>query len=694
AHEMAVTARGLAKAAEILAGEFTLVATNVPYLGIRKQAEELIAYCERVHPSARHDLATVFVERCVGFACGSGTVAVVTPQNWLSIQSYKTFREELLASQTWGIAAPLGTGAFETISGEVVNVGLFIISRDKPTSDHYFAAADARIADSPRDKANTLSCAELLAVKQLDQFKNPDTRVIFEASSYEKKLSDFAQCLAGIQNGDSPTYLRGFWELPHAGKRWAFQQTAVTSRNLFGGMDTLIDYDMDEGHLRADAEWRREALHDSDQRGKPFWGKRGVLVSRMGSLPCTLYLGNPYDQASGVIVPHEVNHLAAIWAFCSSEEYNKQVRKLDRKVNVTSATLAKVPFDLAHWRKVAAEKYPHGLPKPFSSDPTQWLFNGHPAGADQPLHVAVARLLGSQWPRQTGSSFPDCPALGPDGLETLADDDGIVCLDALQGELSAAERLRAVLATAYGSDWSPAKQAELLGQVGAASLDQWLREKFFEQHCALFRNRPFVWHIWDGMKNGFHALVNYHRLAAPNGEGRRTLEKLIYSYLGDWIKQQRDDQKNGFEGADARVAAAEHLKKQLELILHGEPPYDIFVRWKPLHEQPIGWAPDVNDGVRLNIRPFMTATPLNSRSKTACLLRATPKIKWEKDRGKEPSREKQDFPWFWSWDQSLNADFTGGQKFDGNRWNDLHFSNSFKHAARERKAVLDKAQRR
>jgi hypothetical protein len=33
AHEIAVTAHGLAKAAEILAGKFTLVATNVPYLG-------------------------------------------------------------------------------------------------------------------------------------------------------------------------------------------------------------------------------------------------------------------------------------------------------------------------------------------------------------------------------------------------------------------------------------------------------------------------------------------------------------------------------------------------------------------------------------------------------------------------------------------------------------------------------------
>jgi hypothetical protein len=68
--------------------------------------------------------------------------------------------------------------------------------------------------------------------------------------------------------------------------------------------------------------------------------------------------------------------------------------------------MVKIPFDLARWQKVAAEKYPHGLPKPFSSDATQWLFNGHPKGSDQPLHVAVARLLGYKWPRQTGRARP------------------------------------------------------------------------------------------------------------------------------------------------------------------------------------------------------------------------------------------------------------------------------------------------
>ena len=45
-----------------------------------------------------------------------------------------------------------------------------------------------------------------------------------------------------------------------------------------------------------------------------------------------------------------------------------------------------------------------------------------------------------------------------------------------------------------------------------------------------------------------------------------------------------------------------------------------------LREQPIGWDPDLNDGVRLNIRPFINAG----------VLRSTVNVHWKKDRGKNP----------------------------------------------------------
>jgi len=396
-------------------------------------------------------------------------------------------------------------------------------------------------------------------------------------------------------------------------------------------------------------------MHES---GNLAWGKRGVAINQMNNLRASLFFGEKFDGNVNVVFPSNEKFLSALWAFCSSPQYEKEVRRLDQKLAVTNATLIKVPFDLAHWQQVASEKYPDGLPKPFSSDPTQWLFNGHPAGADQPLHVAVARLLGYQWPRQTGSSFPDCPALGSDGLETLADDDGIVPISPAKGEGPAAERLRELLARAYGKDWNATRQEALLAQVdyAGASLEDWLRNGFFEQHCALFHHRPFIWHVWDGLKNGFSALVNYHKLTHAK------LEKLTYAYLGDWIRRQQAAVEAEEPGSDAKLQAAKELQSALKLILEGEPPHDIFVRWKPLSQQAIGWHPDLNDGVRMNIRPFATAD----------ILRKRVKVKWEKDRGKEPQRDKRDFPWFWQ-----------GSTFTGDRINDVLLTKEQKEKGRK-----------
>ena len=97
----------------------------------------------------------------------------------------------------------------------------------------------------------------------------------------------------------------------------------------------------------------------------------------------------------------------------------------------------------------------------------------------------------------------------------------------------------------------------------------------------------------------------------------------------------------------------------------------------------------MNDGVRINIRPFMIAThctPPRTVARNTCILRQAPNVKWSKDRGKEPEREKVDYPWFWGRvcdDPAHKVDFLGGAAFDGNRWNDLHYTRACKEAARE-----------
>ena len=662
AHEMAVTARGLAKAAEILAGQFTLVSTNVPYLGTKKQDDVLKVYCELIHPDAKTDLATCFVERCSDFCVQGTSSTLVTPHNWLFLGTYKALRQRLLSDMELNAVVRLGPRAFETIGGEVVNVALLVLTNDRPAQSHLFVGLDVSGQCDASSKARALREEGPISVTQQDQSKNPDSRVTLESPNATALLSEVASDHQGLSTGDNPQFRRSFWEVPRLGDLWEAEQSSVVSHNHYAGRSGIV-------------MWSTLARFSSfcrPHRGNEAWGRFGVAIAQMGKLPATLYNGQKFDTNTAVLVPSDRSVLPALWSFCSSPEFCGAVRTIDQAIKVTNTSFGKVPFDLAHWQQVAADKHPHGLPKPFSSDPTQWLFNGRPASADQPLHVAVARLLGYQWLRQTGSSFPDCPGLGPDGLEKLADDDGIVCVPAVRGERPAYERVLQVLQAAWGDDWNDGIVAKLLSDAGSANLDDWLRDGFVEQHCKLFHHRPFIWHIWDGRKrDGFHALISYHKLAEGDGKGRRLLESLTYSYLGDWISRQQDGVKRGDAGAEDRLAAALELQKRLVAILEGEPPFDLFVRWKPIENQPIGWEPDINDGVRLNIRPFM-AQDIAGGKKGAGILRAKPNIHWKKDRGKEPVREQAQYPWFWE-----------NGKFTGERVNDVHFTLAEKRAARE-----------
>jgi hypothetical protein len=679
AHELAVTAQGVAKAAEILARQFTLVATNVPF----KEAKQLVAplqeHIETHFKDGRINLATAFLLRIRQFLKVGATAAVVTPHEWLFLKTYKPIRESMLTGTTWRFLADIGEHGFESPQAAGAFTALISFTNAIPDEDNEYAGWDVTKLKTPKDKARGLLELPPLFVRQADQLKNPDARIGLSAASDLPLLSKYAGSYVGLQNGDTPRFVFYFWEIPALDSIWSCFELPCDSPKPFGGREGIARWEKGAGVL-ASAPYARV-------QGTEAWGKQGVAIRQTRTLPATRYTGDLYDQSSAAIIPHNPAHLPAIWAYCSSPQFHDDVRKIDKKKNVTNATLVKVPFDLAHWQKVAADKYPHGLPKPASSDPTQWLFNGHPKSSDHPLHVAVARLVGYRWPRQTGSSFHESPAIGPDGLEKHADNDGLACFSQVRNEAPAATRLRALLADAYGAEWSHEMERKLIAATGskADSLDDWLLNDFFAQHCEIFENRPFIWHLWDGLKDGFNVLVNLHKLAGPKGEGHRTLEGLTYAYLGDWIRRQRDAVKREEAGADDRLVAALELEGELKKILAGEPPYDLFVRWKPLRLQPIGWEPDINDGVRVNIRPFMLATL--SRGRTGCgLLRSKPgsNLNWGKDRGSEPEGSKDDYPWFWSWDGEAE-DFRAGGQFDGMRWNECHFTTAFKQAARARK---------
>lgn len=665
--EIGVAARGLSKAAALLGETYHLIATNVPYLARGRQAERLKSFCESHYTKAKNDLATVFLERCLEYCKTGGTISLVLPQNWLFLTSYKKLREKVLKKETWNILARLGPGAFDTISGEVVKAILIGITHKQPRPDQLVYNIDVSEVQTPELKASALLLTKFQTILQKEQLNNPDARVMFGETTKARLLSTHSTALQGVASGDYSRFGCCYWEvLKIDGQLWRLQQSTVEETTFYGGREHILYWENGEGAI----------CHSSAARvqGLEGWGKLGIAAAQMSDLPVTLFTGECFDNNTAGMIPNDPVSLLAIWCFCSSPEYSIAVKQIDQALKVTNATLVKVPFDLVYWQKVAIELYPNGLPKPFSDDPTQWIFHGHPCGSvvwdeekkwtalgplrieSSVLQVAVALLLDYRWPAETDESMElasEARDLAEQCKELYqyANGDGIVCIPSVRGEKPAAERLVSLLAVAYGDAWSSSTLSDLLASAECAgkTLEVWLRDKFFEQHFKLFHHRPFIWQIWDGQRDGFSALVNYHRLT------RQNLEKLVYTYLGDWINRQEDAVKQAIEGAQVRLLVAQKLKSDLEKILEGEKPYDIFVRWKPLHEQPIGWEPDLNDGVRLNIRPFMTAG----------VLRKNPNIKWNKDRGKDV----ESAPWY--------------HLFKGDRINDYHLSLVEKHAAHQ-----------
>lgn len=685
--EIGVIARGIARAAQIMASTYQLICTNVPYLGRKGHVDELKNFADRFFSSASGDLATLMLERIFQYTSGDGNCFIVLPQNWWVGRSYIQYRKSIVEKRKLILAVTLGEEAWDTFGNRGPNTVLLGVSSSYPPKPHRFPAID--LASKPNkpiitrpeknvglQRENDNELGKVFLVSQDDQLNNPDTRISLHplSSTTTMLLSQYVVSGEGCSTGDADRFLKFHWEVIWDDS-WIGYLTPSGKSTPWGGRELLMLWEGGHGELSSSPQ--------AGIKNTELWKRKGILVGRVRGISTTLFDGGAYSKGAVLICPKDDRDLPKIYSFLKSKEYENQVRALDPRVSASTSVLTKVSFD----PDVMGEK---SLPAKVVTEPIQWLFHGHPCGSvvcdaeqkwtaldslrsdETVLHIAVARLLGYRWPAELDADMEladeqrewvnRCEALLP-----LVDEDGIVCIPAVRGEALASDRLINLLAAAYGEEWNPSNLNQLLSAVGYAgkTLDAWLRDKFFEQHVKLFQNRPFIWHIWDGLNDGFAVLINYHKF------DQKLLETLIYTYLGDWIKRQKDDINASVDGAQERLAAAESLRKRLIKILEGEAPLDIFVRWKPLDKQPIGWNPDLNDGVRLNIRPFILVDDVKVKG-AGVLRNKISSIKWKKDRGKDV----ESAPWY-----HLGPQYGGKE---GDRINEHHLSLAEKKAARER----------
>ena len=210
------------------------------------------------------------------------------------------------------------------------------------------------------------------------------------------------------------------------------------------------------------------------------------------------------------------------------------------------------------------------------------------------VSVMTLRLLGHRWPKQieAGEPVPD-----------WADGDGIIPIVREAGEATLLDRIRGRLGEEFKQAGERAEDAahrvegefqEIMGK----SLESWLEKDFFRRHVSQFKRRPIAWHLTSA--NGtFQVMIYCHKL------GPELLRTLLNTYLRPVINHYVNELRKARSG-QATALSAGQLADIVGIdtagrLVSGEL-FDFQQKIESLMGLP--FAPDINDGVRVNIAPF------------------------------------------------------------------------------------------
>ena len=208
-------------------------------------------------------------------------------------------------------------------------------------------------------------------------------------------MNSYGASIQGLATSDDQQFTIMFWELNSISNGWVPLRGTVLDTINFGGCQRLLHWEEGKGrYFKHALALKAIGKLGGWKSGTEARNKQGVIISQMATIPVSIYLGEFYDHNACVIIPSDERNLLPIWAYCSSVNFNEEVRKIDQSLKPSNNTFVKIPFDLEYWQKEAAEKHPNGLPKPYSDDPTQWLFHGHLIKTENPLQVALVEGIG------------------------------------------------------------------------------------------------------------------------------------------------------------------------------------------------------------------------------------------------------------------------------------------------------------
>ena len=259
-------------------GRYTTLIANPPYLGMRKAKDPLKRYAKKFYKRGAPDLCTMFIERAASLAQRRGGIGMITMHAWMFLSSYRDLRPWILSAMSIESMAHLGTSAFDSIDGEVVQTTAFATTNIACEADRvgvYMRLVDGRdeiekaqlLCEAATNSAHDLrfeTSAATLAVI-------PGRPVVYWASQQMLNvfatgtpLGEIAPAKQGLATADNERFLRQWFEVSAdrsymrardredakaSGARWFPYNKGGQYRKWWGNQDYVINWQDDGREL-------------------------------------------------------------------------------------------------------------------------------------------------------------------------------------------------------------------------------------------------------------------------------------------------------------------------------------------------------------------------------------------------------------------------------------------------------------
>lgn len=271
--------RPLRQQAQLLAGQYDVVAANPPYMGGRYMSPEVKKFAKSYFPDAKSDLFACFIERGYTLAKEVGYNSMVTMETWMFLSSYEKFRGTVVKQHTLRNLAHFPyDGKRPTTMG--INFGVAVVTalntRVASYKGHYCCSRYYELNDdgipikfpTPNERLKTVASDEFEKIPGIPMayWISDTVRALYDNNPL---LGEVASSRPGLSTTNNEKFLRNWFEVSISKLRFGCQtrDAALESRGRwfphnkggefrkwYGNNDFVVNWEDDGKAIRTAAE--------------------------------------------------------------------------------------------------------------------------------------------------------------------------------------------------------------------------------------------------------------------------------------------------------------------------------------------------------------------------------------------------------------------------------------------------------